>query len=324
MNDPLVSIIIPTYNRAHLIGETLESVITQTYVNWECIVVDDGSTDDTASIINTYVQQDNRFIYVKRPKDYPKGGNGARNYGYKIAKGEFVNWFDDDDIMLPNFLRDKINTIKTSQALVIGYGYYANKDLDIKRTMRTATSITDLFSHYALWQSEILLPSVLFRKSFLKGKPLFNIKIKRGQETEFFSRVFFGVSSTEFEVLSSYGFVYRLHDVSKTGKSLNYNSEIVKDTSFIYHENLKRGIVLKNQVVINYFYVKIIALWFRSLRHKDIKNLTLIANVFNDNLLVNTHYLKTKKVLIVLWFSKLVGKEFHFIKAYLKRLEFKY
>jgi len=320
----LISLIIPTYNRAHYISDTLDSVLKQTYTQWECIIVDDGSTDDTASIINTYVQQDNRFIYVKRPKDYPKGGNGARNYGYKIAKGEFVNWFDDDDIMLPNFLRDKINTIKTSQALVIGYGYYANKDLDIKRTMRTATSITDLFSHYALWQSEILLPSVLFRKSFLKGKPLFNIKIKRGQETEFFSRVFFGVSSTEFEVLSSYGFVYRLHDVSKTGKSLNYNSEIVKDTSFIYHENLKRGIVLKNQVVINYFYVKIIALWFRSLRHKDIKNLTLIANVFNDNLLVNTHYLKTKKVLIVLWFSKLVGKEFHFIKAYLKRLEFKY
>lgn len=320
----MISLIIPTYNRAHYISDTLDSVLKQTYTQWECIIVDDGSTDDTASIINTYVQQDNRFIYVKRPKDYPKGGNGARNYGYKIAKGEFVNWFDDDDIMLPNFLRDKINTIKTSQALVIGYGYYANKDLDIKRTMRTATSITDLFSHYALWQSEILLPSVLFRKSFLKGKPLFNIKIKRGQETEFFSRVFFGVSSTEFEVLSSYGFVYRLHDVSKTGKSLNYNSEIVKDTSFIYHENLKRGIVLKNQVVINYFYVKIIALWFRSLRHKDIKNLTLIANVFNDNLLVNTHYLKTKKVLIVLWFSKLVGKEFHFIKAYLKRLEFKY
>lgn len=56
MKEPLVSIIIPTFNRAHLIGETLDSIIAQTYTHWECIVVDDGSTDNTEEIMNSYQQ----------------------------------------------------------------------------------------------------------------------------------------------------------------------------------------------------------------------------------------------------------------------------
>ena len=69
---PLVSIIILTYNRAHLIGETLDSVLAQTYTHWECIVVDDGSTDATDEVLATYVEKDSRFQYHHRPKDRQK------------------------------------------------------------------------------------------------------------------------------------------------------------------------------------------------------------------------------------------------------------
>ncbi len=61
MNNPLVSIIIPTYNRAHLIHETLDSVLAQTYTNWECIVVDDGSSDNTEEVLESYINKDFRF-----------------------------------------------------------------------------------------------------------------------------------------------------------------------------------------------------------------------------------------------------------------------
>ena len=77
---PLVSIIIPTYNRAHLIAETLDSIIAQTYTNWECIVVDDGSTDPTDELMETYCKKDSRFQYYHRPKNRPKGANACRNY----------------------------------------------------------------------------------------------------------------------------------------------------------------------------------------------------------------------------------------------------
>ena len=72
MSNSLVSIIIPTYNRAHLIGETLESVKAQTYSNWECIIIDDHSSDDTETIISHYTKSDLRFKYHKRPKKSAK------------------------------------------------------------------------------------------------------------------------------------------------------------------------------------------------------------------------------------------------------------
>ncbi len=75
---PLVSIIIPTYNRAHLIGETLDSVLAQTYTNWECIVVDDGSTDATDELMAKYCAKDARIRYYHRPDLHLSGGNGAR------------------------------------------------------------------------------------------------------------------------------------------------------------------------------------------------------------------------------------------------------
>ena len=77
MENKLISIIIPTYNRAHLIGETLNSLLAQTYKDWECIIVDDGSTDDTNNVVEEYVAQDNRFIFVYRPRDRRKGANAC-------------------------------------------------------------------------------------------------------------------------------------------------------------------------------------------------------------------------------------------------------
>lgn len=99
MNNPLVSIIIPTFNRAHLISETLDSVLAQTYENWECIIVDDGSTDKTIEVVNTYVLKDSRFQLHYRPVDRIKGANACRNYGFEKSKGEYIMFLDSDDIL---------------------------------------------------------------------------------------------------------------------------------------------------------------------------------------------------------------------------------
>jgi glycosyltransferase involved in cell wall biosynthesis len=109
VTQPLVSIIIPTYNRAHLIGETLDSVLAQTYTNWECIVVDDDSTDNTNEVLQAYCNKDDRFKYFKRPDQKSKGANACRNYGFELSKGEYIQWFDSDDVMLNDLLSLKIN-----------------------------------------------------------------------------------------------------------------------------------------------------------------------------------------------------------------------
>lgn len=101
MNTSLISIIIPTYNRAFIIQETLNSILVQTYSNWECIIVDDGSLDNTEEIVTGYISTDKRFQYHKRPENRKKGPNSCRNYGFELSKGIYVKWFDSDDLYLP-------------------------------------------------------------------------------------------------------------------------------------------------------------------------------------------------------------------------------
>jgi len=124
MAEPLVSIIIPAFNRAGLIGETLDSVLTQTYSNWECIVVDDGSTDNTKEMVQQYVDKDSRFILVDRPDTHKPGGNGARNYGFEISKGEYIQWLDSDDLMDKHKLQEQINYLQKASKTTISFSAY--------------------------------------------------------------------------------------------------------------------------------------------------------------------------------------------------------
>lgn len=112
MSYPLVSIIIPVYNRADLLGSTLDSILYQTYKNWECIVVDDGSDDYILELMNFYCGWDNRIKFFTRPAEYLKGANSCRNYGFKKSRGLYIQWFDSDDLMVPGFLETKIKAIE--------------------------------------------------------------------------------------------------------------------------------------------------------------------------------------------------------------------
>lgn len=109
---PLVSIIIPTYNRSHLICETLDSVLAQTYPNWECIIVDDGSTDNTDAVVGDYVKKDCRFQYCFRPESKQKGPSSCRNYGWEKSRGEFIIFLDSDDILADFSLSKRIEMFK--------------------------------------------------------------------------------------------------------------------------------------------------------------------------------------------------------------------
>jgi len=107
----LVSIIIPNYNRETLIGETLDSIFAQTYSHWECIIVDDGSTDNSLEIIKQYTTDDQRFKLFLRPEKHPKGANACRNIGMQKSNGEYIIFFDSDDLMTNNHIEQKLNFI---------------------------------------------------------------------------------------------------------------------------------------------------------------------------------------------------------------------
>lgn len=100
----LVSIIMATYNRAGFIAETLRSIQMQTYENFECLIIDDGGTDNTLDVITPILNKDSRFKFLKRPDNYKKGLPGCRNYGIDLAQGDYIIFFDDDDIVHPQNL----------------------------------------------------------------------------------------------------------------------------------------------------------------------------------------------------------------------------
>lgn len=97
--NPLFSIIVPTYNRADLISNTLQSLISQSSNDWEIIIIDDGSTDNTKSIIQEYLSDDVRYVYRN---NFERAA--SRNFGASIARGQYVNFFDSDDLALPHYL----------------------------------------------------------------------------------------------------------------------------------------------------------------------------------------------------------------------------
>src|SRR5215208_6900864 len=91
---PLVSVVVPSYNYGHLIRETLESLAAQTYAAWECVVVDDGSADDTRAVVEAYAATDPRVRYV-RQENARQGA--ARNNGIRHSSGAYFQFLDADD-----------------------------------------------------------------------------------------------------------------------------------------------------------------------------------------------------------------------------------
>ncbi len=106
---PKISVIIPTYNRAHLIGETIASVLAQTFTDFELVIVDDGSTDDTKSLVGAIDDQRIQYMHIDN-----SGQSVASNTGIMAAQGEYMTLLDSDDLWEPNFL-EVMYTHLTSQ-----------------------------------------------------------------------------------------------------------------------------------------------------------------------------------------------------------------
>lgn len=119
----LVSIVMATYNRELFIEETIQSILKQEYTNWELLIIDDGSKDNTHQVLIPYLQ-DPRIGFFQRSLKYKKGLPGCRNMGLDLAQGEFVIFFDDDDIVHPQNLQIAIDQI------------YSNADLKFCRYRR--------------------------------------------------------------------------------------------------------------------------------------------------------------------------------------------
>jgi len=185
---PTVSVILPTYNRAHLVGRAIQSVLNQTYRDFELIVVDDGSTDSTESVVKGLGDLRIRYIRCKQNK----GGSAARNTGIRAAKGEYIAFQDSDDEWAPEKLEKQMMTFKTASyhVGVIYTGFYKIKN-GIKTYIPSSDiKVTEGNIHDQLLKGNFVgTPMAMLRAECFKKTGLFDERLPRFQDWELFIRI---------------------------------------------------------------------------------------------------------------------------------------
>jgi len=162
--NPYISIIIPSFNRVRLLRETINSVRFQSFKNWECIIIDDGSTEENFNTIKTIIQDDFRFSLIQRRSKFLKGPSSCRNIGIIHARANFMMFLDSDDILSKDCLEYRVNKARSA------------KDFDL--WIFSTHSFVNIMDHSILFNNipvDNIDESFFYKKHFLNGKTPFTV-----------------------------------------------------------------------------------------------------------------------------------------------------
>mgnify|MGYP003290330313 CR=1 FL=1 len=219
---PKVSIIIPCYNQAQFLPETLDSVLAQTYENWECIIVNDGSSDNTEEVALEYCKQDDRFVYLPKQNG---GLSSARNAGLDAAKGDYVQFLDSDDIILPRKIEKQVQSLENDDVDVC-VCHHSMFTTDINQTWENkfSQSVYDLTYQGFMynWGENfvIAIHSGLFKRAFIEQ---YNLRFdeKVGALEDWLFWVGLVRSGAKFSELQDKLSLYRVHTSSMTQNKIH-------------------------------------------------------------------------------------------------------
>ena len=247
--DILVSIIVPCFKQAHFLKESLQSVLEQTYTNWECIVVNDGSPDDTEKKALEWCDKDKRFSYL-----YKENGGlpSARNAGIKKSKGEFIVTLDSDDILHPNFLTQLVPELSSNDNLGIvscyRYFFSNNKSNIISEYEASGSTYRDL-----MFENK-LMPSSLYRKKCWEEVGGYDeLMVKGFEDWEFWINI--TKRGWEFKFVENFLFYYRKAKKSMLIDTLNFHSESNMEYIFRKHKELYIN-CFSNTIEVLFYHIK--------------------------------------------------------------------
>ncbi|MCK4809570.1 MAG: glycosyltransferase [Candidatus Omnitrophica bacterium] len=180
-----VSVVMPVYNSRNVVGKAIESILQQTYADFEFIIIDDGSTDGTFNILEEYKNKDERIILVAQAR---KGLVYSLNRGLKLAKGEYILRQDGDDVSLPERMEKQLEAIKNNNLDIVGsYAYLVNeKGFTIEKIIRPVEhkSIVEKLER----QNCILHPTLMFKKEAILSIGGYNGQYEFAQDYELYLR----------------------------------------------------------------------------------------------------------------------------------------
>ncbi|MEG8945549.1 glycosyltransferase [Rosettibacter firmus] len=187
---PFFSVIVPTFNQAEYLGEALDSLLNQTFTNWEAIIVNDGSTDNTKDVIDKYLSMDKRF------KAFHKENGGvasALNLGIKNARGEWICWLSSDDLFEPKKLEIHFNAIKQNPAIKFFHSHWYLLEDKTKQKIAPGLWLNIPPKEYQVlhffWANYVHGNSVAIHKSVFDNVGLFDENLRQGQDFDMWLRI---------------------------------------------------------------------------------------------------------------------------------------
>jgi glycosyltransferase involved in cell wall biosynthesis len=229
MQIPKVSVVVPCYNQAQYLDEALQSILNQTCTDWECIIVDDGSPDNTEEMARKWEVKDARFIYLNKENG---GVSSARNLGIKNAKGEFILTLDADDMYEVTFIEKALKILLNNDrvGVVSSWGMYFKHGKQLQGYKVTGKTIKDfLFTNAAIGTS-------LFRKECWEKSGGYDENPRNGYEDwEFYIRVC--KLGWEVQIIEEILFFYRQHIVSRS-TGMNLMLKETKKYIFMKHKDV--------------------------------------------------------------------------------------
>lgn len=297
MQTPKISIIIPVYNRELLIVETFFSIKNQTYSNFECLFIDDGSTDNSFLKLNELIANDNRFKAFERSDQFSKGPSGCRNMGIGKATGDFVQFFDSDDLMHEKHLELKIEEATSQNAdLVVCQllEFYSDKPEE-KFGLNKIDDNGDLINHLN-GNADYYMPCPMWRYELIK-----NSNFKEG--LHIFEDLIFNlenrIQAKKIVLIYQPLIYYRRHRESSTGiQNNNINMLMSKIRAWDEIYKILSNFSNKNRLKEILFFKNYLNLYF-ILINRNIKNIIIqLKSLFG--FITNCRTLKYFTKLIVL------------------------
>ena len=237
---PLVSVVMPVYNAGSFLVEAVESILSQTLRDFELIIVNDASTDDSLSVILSFAKRyPKRIKVVNLTKNVNMGGDAAGNIGFALAKGKFIARMDADDIAMPERLEKQVEFLKSHPEIsVVGSSAFViNKEGSVIGEKKMPCSNEDIYNQFFTFHP-MIHPTVMVRRTVSIGKSLYNLKYQANNDyLTFFSMISSGV---KFANLPEKLLFYRFHGKndsltrvkSRFLNSLKIRFEAIKDFGY--------------------------------------------------------------------------------------------
>jgi len=206
MKVPLISIITPAYNREQYIQEAIESVQNQSVSDWEMLIIDDCSTDETVKVVQQYQAEDNRIILLKNPKNL--GISATRNHGLQAAKGTYIAMLDSDDVLLPNHFERHISFFEQYPEIGV-IGTWAKHIGKSNRQFTPEKNDAQLRAR-SLYRCPMVHSSTMIRHEIIKTHQIqYSEDYPASNDYDFWVKL---LPHTKFHNLQEYLVLYRKHD----------------------------------------------------------------------------------------------------------------